>query len=84
MNISRPAPRWWAHRPLRRAAAAARGTVAIYRGRAAAAATEAIAWAKTTPARFAAAAANLVPFALLIGDLLTLLLGSLARRGFRT
>ena len=37
----------------------------------------------TTVASAAAAAANLAPFALLIGDPLTMLLGALVRRGFR-
>lgn len=57
--------------------------VPSYRGRAAAA-TEAVAWAKATPPTSAAAAANLAPSALLIGDPLTVLLGALARWGFRT
>jgi hypothetical protein len=56
--------------------------VASYRGRTAAA-TEATAWAMTTAVTSAAAAANLAPFALLIGDPLTMLLGALVRRGFR-
>jgi hypothetical protein len=37
----------------------------------------------TTAVTSAAAAANLAPFALLIGDPLTMLLGALVRRGFR-